>query len=187
MADFSFSSGATGGDGGNPVVAGGDAGDLGATDVFGTIFDPAIHSGADKLNADGSFRKKRGRRAGSGTTTGTSSGSGNRSKASLSASVDALTRALAIVHAGLASVTKSPELMLTEDEAKTLANASVNVLQHFDITPDPKTEAIVALVMCGATIYGTKIYNINERKKKEREEEENKPGVVGLPGFARAS
>lgn len=192
MAKFSLTGGDASGDGGNPVGdVGGASEQLGATDLFGTVFDPAVHSGADKLNADGSFRKKRGRRAGSGGTAGTSASGGGRTKASISASVDALTRVLAIVHMGLAAATKSPEMMLTEDEAKSLSQATVNVLQHFDISPDPKIEAIVGLVVTAGTIYGPKLYTINERKKEEREErketQETYASGAVIPAFARAT
>lgn len=187
--DFSFGSGASGDAGetssigeragflsfggssrgsGNGTGSGSDSGGAsGGTDSAGTRFDPDIHSGPDKLNRDGTFRKKRGRKAGTGNGA-------SRGKASdYSASLDAFTGMLAIVHVGLASVTKTPELVLEEDEAKSLAMASANVLEQFDITPDPRVTAVLGLVTTCGMIYGPRVYLIRERKKEERE---NKDG-----------
>jgi hypothetical protein len=78
---------------------------------------------------------------------------------------------LAIVHVGLASVTKTPELVLEEDEAKSLAMASANVLEQFDITPDPRVTAVLGLVTTCGMIYGPRVYLIRERKREENKSE----------------
>ena len=78
---------------------------------------------------------------------------------------------LAIVHVGLASVTKTPELELEEDEAKSLAMASANVMEQFNITPDPKVTAVLGLVTTCGMIYGPRVYSIRERKKEEKAQE----------------
>ena len=149
---------------GNGTGSGSDrGGSSGDVDSAGDRFDPAIHSGPDKFNRDGTFRKKRGRKAGTGSGA-------NRGKATdYSASLDAFTGMLAIVHVGLASVTKTPELVLEEDEAKSLAMASANVLEQFDITPDPRVTAIVGLITTCGVIYGPRVYLVRERRKAERE------------------
>lgn len=128
----------------------------------GGDFDASIHIGPDKRNADGSYRKKRGRKA---NGSGPSRSSGK--KADNQASVEALTRILTIIHVGIAGVTKTPEMKLEDDEAESLAGATSNVLAEFDIRPDPKIEAIVGLVTVSALIYGPRIYLITERKKAE--------------------
>lgn len=151
---------------GNASGSGANRGSGGDVDSAGTRFDPSIHSGPDKLNRDGTFRKKRGRKAGTGSGA-------NRGKASdYSASLDAFTGMLAIVHVGLAGVTKTPELVLEEDEAKSLAMASANVLEQFDITPDPRVTAVLGLVTTCGMIYGPRVYLIRERKKEERSNEQ---------------
>lgn len=129
-------------------------------------FDPAIHVGRDKLNADGSYRRKRGRRAGS-----TNSASGSKTRADLKASVDSLSNVLMIVHAGLAATLKTPEIALDEAESKALAGGVTNVLEQFDIRPDPKVEAVVGLIVAASSIYGPKVYLYRERKKAERAEQ----------------
>lgn len=73
-----------------------------------------------------------------------------------------------LVHVGIASATKTPELALAEDEATTLARASARVLEEFDIRPDPKIEAVIGLVIASASVYGPKVYFIRERLKVER-------------------
>lgn len=136
-------------------TGGSDSGDGGSGD-----FDPVIHIGRDKRNGDGSYRKKRGRKAGGNTSP-------RGKKADLSTSIDALTRILTVVHVGLAGVTRSPEWKLEQDEAESLAGATANVLSEFDIRPDPKIEAIIGLVTVSGVIYGPRIYLITERKKAE--------------------
>ena len=144
----------------------------GGTDGLGTgeRFDPTIHVSPDKRNADGRYTKKRGRKAGGSSSATGSRGSGRTSEASYKAGVDTLATCLMIVHAGIASVSKTPELALEEDEADSLAKATANVLQEFDIAPNPKVQAVVGLVVTSGTIYGSKIYLIRERKKEERNE-----------------
>lgn len=122
-------------------------------------FDPSIHAGPDKRNADGSYRRKRGRKAGAGNR--------NSRPSDNSASVETLSRLLTIVHLGIATVTKTPELNLDQGEADSLAMASANVLEQFDIRPDPKIEAVIGLVTTAGVIYGSKVYMIKARKKEE--------------------
>lgn len=146
--------------GGNDGDSGGPNGGIG-----GAEFDPDIHIGRDKLNADGSYRRKRGRK--SGATAARS-----RSKADNQASIDGLTRVLSILHVGLASVSKTPELVLQDDEATMLAASTARVLEEFDIRPDPKIEAIIGLVTACGIVYGPRVYMITERKKREREDKD---------------
>jgi hypothetical protein len=159
--------------GDGPVVVGAspiDPGTLGGTGG-GTgggndgEFDPAIHVGRDKRNRDGSYTLKRGRKAGSGT------GNSNRShKATgdLKGAIDTLSRSLLAVHMGIAAATKTPEMSLDKEESDLLANATVNVLEQFDIRPDPKTEAIFGLIVAAGTVYGPRAYSIQARRARER-------------------
>jgi hypothetical protein len=137
-------------------------------DAAGTEFDGSIHAGLDKFNADGTFRKRRGRKSGSAGSSGKRQ---TRASADYSASVDSLARMLGYLHVGIAAASRTPELVITEDESKALAGATARVLEEFDIRPDPKVEAIVGLVTTAGAIYGPKVYFIRERKKAEREEQ----------------
>lgn len=142
--------------GGNGGSDSGDAGD-------GERFDPDIHIGRDKRNVDGSYRKKRGRRAGPAAA-------GKRGpKADSQAGIESLTRILTVLHIGIASATKTPEMVLEEDEAKSLAGATSDVLRQFDIRPDPKIEALIGLAIVAGGIYGPRVYLIRERHKEEKE------------------
>lgn len=129
-------------------------------------FDPAIHVSPDKRNRDGSFTRKRGRKAGASASGDRYSG---RSNKGYKANIDSLTSVLAIVHAGLASATKTPELALDTDEATSLAQATANVLIEFDVQPNPKVQAVVGLVMVAGSLYGPRVYLIKERRKEEKE------------------
>lgn len=149
----------------NFLSLGGPAGSSGSGDGGdGGGFNPDIHLSPDKRNADGSFRKKRGRKPGN---TSTNSRSGR--KADYSTNLESLTTVLAIVHAGLASATKTPELALDDDDAGALAKAAANVLIEFDIQPNPKVQAVVGLVMTAGAVYGPKVYMIRERKREAKE------------------
>lgn len=143
---------------GTPAFLGGGGSDSGEQ------FDPAIHSGPDKRNADGSYRKKRGRKP-------NSAAGGSKRQTNNQVGIDALTSMLAIVHVGLASVTKTPELELDDKEAASLAGAVANVMTEFDITPDPKIQAVLGLVTVSGMIYGPRIYLIRERRSAEKEAE----------------
>lgn len=128
------------------------------------VFDADRHVGRHSTLKDGSYRRKKAKR-GSGGSNAT-----RNTKADLSASVDALTKTLLIMHVGMAEMTKTPELALSEVEASGLATSAVNVLDQFDITPDPKMQAIVGLLMTAGMIYGPRMYNIQSRVKAEKSE-----------------
>jgi hypothetical protein len=145
-----------------------------------TTFDPERHIGPDRVNADGTFRRKRKRKGDRSTTPRA------KTKADLSASIDALTQTLFIVHAGLATTAKIPELAIEQDEAKALAVSLADVLAQFDITPDPKIQAIVGLVVAFSGVYGPKVYFYKERKKKERRERERQKEQQIVPLFPDA-
>jgi hypothetical protein len=70
---------------------------------------------------------------------------------------------LMIVHAGIASATKTPELELTEPEANQLGKSVGAVMDEFGFQPDPRTQAIVGLVITAGMIYGPRMYLIRER------------------------
>jgi hypothetical protein len=146
-------------------------------DAAGTEFDPAIHVGPDSRNNDGSFRRKRGRKAGSG--------SHGKAKvhSNLEGSIEALTKGLAIFHIALATATKTPELVIEDSEAKSLATATVNVLDQYDIRPDPKIEAIIGLIGVSCATYIPRYMSIKMRKEQERKEKaasSNGAGVAGI-------
>jgi hypothetical protein len=162
----------------------GDAASIASEPSFGSDsgtgdFDPSIHIGRDKRNADGSYRKKRGRKSGSG---GSSGGKKQRSDVS---SIEGLSRVLMIVHGGFAGMTKTPEWNLDEEDSMLLAKATANVLDEFDIKPDPKLEAVVGLITACGFVYGSKIKMIRDRVKEERKARAEETTFPNVSPFTR--
>lgn len=156
-------------DGSGGTGSGGDSGS------GGEQFDPRIHVDPAKRNADGSYTRKRGRKAGS-----QSSGAGAPKKTpDLKASIDSLAKTLVVVHMGIANITGTPELVIDADESKLLANATANLLEQFDLKPDPKIQAVIGLVMAAGTVYGPRAYMIRVRKLQETQEKKN-AGTAGI-------
>jgi hypothetical protein len=115
-------------------------------------------------NRDGKPARKRGRKAGSGS--GSNSGTSKAQKArNLNGSIDTLSKTLMILHSGIAAIAKAPELEIDKDESDLLANATANVLDQFDLKPDPRAEAIVGLIIAASTVYGPRVYLMRQRKQ----------------------
>jgi predicted DNA-binding transcriptional regulator YafY len=68
----------------------------------------------------------------------------------------------------LAGVTKTAELMLSDDEAKSLAVALNTVNGFYNVKIAEKTVAWVNLAMVAGTIYGTRLVAIRQRTMAER-------------------
>lgn len=126
----------------------------------GDDFDPAIHAGRDKLNADGSYRRKRGRKPG-----GTASASAQTSTLNL-AGIESV---LLSVHAMLAVSISAPEIAIDKDEAKAMSDAIAEVAKHYPMQIDPKTLAWANLASCAAIVYGPRAYSIRVRRREEAE------------------
>ena len=140
------------GDGGN--VAGDDR-----------TYDPDRHLGPDRVNADGTYRRKRRRKGSSGSPRKTA-----HKAADNSASVDTLSKVILFSSLSVSALFKAPEFGCNDAESTALAGALANVLEQFDIRPDPKVEAIFGLIMVSATIFGPKAYLYNQRIKEARKE-----------------
>lgn len=157
-----------------------DPATLAGSGTGGDDFDPAIHVGRDKRNADGSFTRKRGRKSG----TGNASGSARQKDSNLTGATESLSRTLLMLHVGLASVSKAPEFEIDKAESDMLANATVNVLQEFDIRPDPKAEAIFGLIVACGTVYGPRVFLMRQRKAEESKQKSISE-VVDFPGIGQ--
>lgn len=153
---------------------GGNSGGTGGSDS-GEQFDPSIHVAPDKRNRDGSFTRKRGRKAG-----GSYRSNPRQAASDLGTSIEALSKTLVIIHTGIAGVTGLPELVIDKAEGDMLANATANVLAQFDITPDPKTQAIIGMIMACGAVYGPRAFAYRMRKAQEAKETE--PGTAGVYG-----
>ena len=162
------------------VDIGGDSGSGGnggsSSRDSGDDFDPTIHVGRDKRNADGSFTKRRGRKSAGGN-------SGSRvSKGA--ASVKSIQTALEGIHALAAAFTGFDDIRLSEDESGPLAQGIANVARHYNIPAvDPRFMDTIALVMIAGKVYLPKAalikMEIAERKSKSKPK---KGEVVTFPG-----
>ncbi len=159
--------GATGDDIGAVDLIGADTGGLADSDGGDDFtFDPDRHIDPSKRNADGSYRRKR-RRRGSGSSAG--SGSGPRGKkADYSASIDALSTVLAMGFGTLAAVAKEPIWNLEKLESDAGAKALANLLEQFEIMPDPKIQAVVGCAIVFSGIIAPRMYLISEKKKEAK-------------------
>ncbi len=83
------------------------------------------------------------------------------------------------MHTGVAAISTTPELAIDKAESDLLADATVNLLKEFDITPDPKLQAAVALVVAAGTVYAPRVVTIKMRKARERAAEKQKYDVSG--------
>ena len=136
-------------------------------------FDPAIHVAPDKRNRDGSYTRKRGRKAGT-----TSNQNYNKKATNLSESIEQLSKVILFAHTGLAVATRCPEFELDKEESDYLAKASANVLEQFDITPDPKTQAIAGLIIALGTVYAPRYIMISARVKSEKKAKQEQTATV---------
>jgi hypothetical protein len=94
-----------------------------------------------------------------------------------------LTKGLMIFHMSLASITKTPELVLEETEAKGLSESGLTLLALYDIKPDPKIEAAILFAGQIGLVYGTRIVAIRARKAQEQEAiKEGKATVTNADG-----
>lgn len=66
-------------------------------------------------------------------------------------------------HMMLAALIECPELVLAEQEAKTLATAIANVTEYYKIHIDGKTSALVTLLYTAGILYGPRALTIYRR------------------------
>jgi len=89
-----------------------------------------------------------------------------------------LTKGLMIFHMSLSAITKTPELILEEAEAKGLSESGLTLLSLYDIKPDPKIEAAILFAGQVGLVYGTRIVAIRARKASERKAEKSGKATV---------
>jgi hypothetical protein len=90
----------------------------------------------------------------------------------------ALEGMLYTVHMMLAGMTKTQELMLSQDEAKSLSVASANVARHYDVGASQVMLDWTALAMCIGAIYGPRIIAIrinNAVRRPQKPKSEPQP------------
>lgn len=165
-AGDSGSGGSDSGDGAGNGGSGGGSADpasiLGTTSGGGGSNDDDYirdDSGAILYDVRGRARK---RRRGRGTS--------KRAKAAgKKVPVDALAQLLVLAHGTLAVLTKTPELEITDNEAKMLANPLSEILVLYDIAPPPEMLVAMQIMYASSYVYGPRIVMIRARLKEEAE------------------
>lgn len=82
-----------------------------------------------------------------------------------SLSVDVLNDLLLSVHFGLAAMLHTPEIALDMDEARKLANASANVMRHYNVRTTAKAMDWIQLSITLGVIYGPRAVVFAARRK----------------------
>jgi hypothetical protein len=160
----------------DPAAAIGGNGSGGTVrDSAGNDFDPTVHSSPDSRNADGTFRRKRGRKS-----RGSSGSAKPRSQihSDIKETAQFLAQGLLLFHTSMAAMTNTPELVLDKDEAQGLAESGLTLAAMYDIQPDPKLQAAILFAGQVGMIYGTRIVAIRARKSQEKEE--RRKGTAGM-------
>lgn len=85
------------------------------------------------------------------------------------------------VHVALAMRTGTPELMMTEEEAKGFMKSAQNVLRHYSVQTTQKTLDWIAFVGAAGSIYGTRAFAIAARRAGERQAKEASGQVLQWP------
>lgn len=121
-------------------------------------FDPERHIGIDRRNADGSYRRKR----------RTGKRGPRKSSSSSSLDIGTVSAILMSVHAGVAGMIATPELMLSEPEAKQLGQGLLELERCYPMAVDPRVLAWVNMTAICGMIYGPRIMAIRMRRQNER-------------------
>lgn len=72
-----------------------------------------------------------------------------------------------LAHAMLANAV-GPEFAVSEQEALQLAQAYVNWRKHYPGVLDPKTQALLSLILVAGTIEGPRMLRVTKRRATER-------------------
>lgn len=170
-------------DGNSGVAGGDDAADSSIVAGIETV-SPGDIAGSDgtgndsiALNADGTPRKRRGRKPGAGT--GSRSGSTATSKKANLAGIESI---LFSAHLMAAAAFKMPELALTQDDNAKLAAAFADVAQHYPIGVDPKTAAWVNFGIVAAGLYVPRVIAARKRKTGKVVHQSEAVAEVAQPG-----
>lgn len=159
-------------DGSDPV---GDEHELGGTGDGDSgedgVIDPDTLTGSGS-DPDAPYGRTPTGRARKRPVVGSSAGrstTSTRAAKGTSTSVD-LTRILFSIHTFASVIAKTPELRITEEEAKTLGEAAARVSELYDIPlVDEKTRAWLNLGMAATQVYGTRVAAVVIRNKQAKQ------------------
>ena len=118
--------------------------------------------------------RKRKRRSDAGIPRGAR---GSRKAAHSSLDLSAYVGIWAALHVHVATLTQTPEIALTEQEAGTFLRAVENVLKHYPVNASQKALDWGALMFVAGSIYLPRAFAI-ARRRKEAEKERSKEATV---------
>lgn len=124
--------------------------------------------------SDSSTGRRRGRPRGSGA-----SGTGRpraKARARLAIDADFLASQIAALHFAIAGLTRDNVWLLTEEEAKSLATASVHCTEAFDLRVDPRLVALSELTVVATMIYAPRLLAIRARTQKAAQQTQSTEG-----------
>lgn len=116
-------------------------------------------AGGDGAGSDGGGSAEPARRR------GRKPGSGRKGKAA-ALDLSGVEAILLSAHTMLAAMTKTPELIISQDEANKLASAINTVQEHYPVHVDPKAMAWLNLAGVAGMIYGPRIFVAVKRKRE---------------------
>lgn len=140
-----------------------------------TVIDPvgAIGGGG---NGSGNPEPKRGRGRPRGPGT-----AGKSAKKAAQIDINGLEKILLSAHAFLAAISKTPEIVIDETEAKALADGAAKVARHYNIIISEKSQDWANFIMALAAVYGTRLVAMAKTKRDTRLAQA-KTNVVDLSG-----
>ena len=154
-----------------------DRSDFESADRDGFVDPTAVGTSTGSGSGDDQPRKRRGRKPGSRNK---STGTGGRR--TTSQATDSLTKILYSVHMMLGAALSAPELMMTEEESRDIADAATRVTELYEMPLlDEKTLAWANLGIVMGRVYGTRAVAIMARVKSERKNKTRSQVVTMQP------
>lgn len=162
------------GAGGNPENIEHDGGEYDSLDGGAAIIDPKTVGSepsagtGDKSKAGKQPKRPRGRPAGFSPK--------QAAKEKEGLDLKGLNAILFSCHAMLAGIAKTPELALSEEESKRMAEAAALVARHYNFNASQKALDWANLIFCMGTMYGPRAIVISARLKEEQAEKKKQNG-----------
>lgn len=163
--------------GSDPSAGDGNGGGGNSERVAGPVEFERDDAGNLVRNADGSPRKRRGRKPGAGN--GSARKVGQKAKSDIS--ITGVEKILLSLHSMAAVGFRAPELMLDETEARAMGEGIMAVQSHYNFDASAEVIAWVNLAMILMGIYGPRIMLIRDRKREESPKKKESAAQV-IPG-----